>query len=595
MSNDSDPGQKFIGCMVAVRLHPKSNGLVDHITGRVRSIGRVEHTITLDDGLLNGLAVPDLYTIKAEDIACLELITTAPPEIIDTVAPEFEEVPEPKLVPPPVNNAIPETQPQYKNFQEFTSAFKMSSLNQELEELKPSVTTAPNISIKADKGKGDQNGPEIVYTATSYESNYKAKEKSARRSAFNAYGTSSNNLNQVQGTQPQNAFTPSQNIIMAKLGLTNPVQPSNSHPSRNAKGEKTPVKNYPFNKAQNGNHLGGPGPQDRSPRGKLNQLKKDEAFEMTIDEIKAVEYNFEENLAKFDKLPAGNLQKPVAVTKIPHFKSSDTTLQANRTVDSVKLRNSEPAKVFNTDTGVVIPAIDVNVRNRILNMAHEFGLTHQVTLEVFGRAVAQICLPLLGDPYRLSPERVHDRPAVLICSGPNWQGAVGICVARILATQGVDTTVYAPKEEKGVCEKEESLYKCTGNLLSRSLKGIRNKKYDLVVLAMDDQRCDRFSIDPSQLPLQNTEIVLVDPPLVNSYTKALTTTPSRMGAGIGVSKIVIVSPVLPLAYCTNPKIKLFLVNMGIPSDIFSLNNVDYISPFGNKLIIQFFSSRHEDE
>jgi hypothetical protein len=112
---------------------------------------------------------------------------------------------------------------------------------------------------------------------------------------------------------------------------------------------------------------------------------------------------------------------------------------------------------------------------------------------------------------------------------------------------------------------------------------------------MDDQRCDKFSIDPSQLPLQNTEIVLVDPPLVSSYTKALTTTPSRMGAGIGVSKIVIVSPVLPLAYRTNPKIKLFLVNMGIPSDIFSLNNVDYISPFGDKLIIQFFGSAHEDE
>ena len=65
MSGDSDPGQKFIGCVVSVRLHPKANGQVDHITGTVRSIGREEHTITLDEGLLNGLAVADKYTIRS--------------------------------------------------------------------------------------------------------------------------------------------------------------------------------------------------------------------------------------------------------------------------------------------------------------------------------------------------------------------------------------------------------------------------------------------------------------------------------------------------------------------------------------------------
>ena len=124
---------------------------------------------------------------------------------------------------------------------------------------------------------------------------------------------------------------------------------------------------------------------------------------------------------------------------------------------------------------------------------------------------------------------------------------------------------------------------------------MKKRKYDLVILAMDDQRTNKFSFDPSDLPLQGTEVVLVDPPLVQSYTKALTTTPSRMGAGIGLNRVVIVSPLLPLAYRTNPKVKLYLVNMGIPSDIFSVNDVDYVSPFGDKLIIQFFSIQHEDE
>ena len=77
-------------------------------------------------------------------------------------------------------------------------------------------------------------------------------------------------------------------------------------------------------------------------------------------------------------VPVGNIQKPVAIPKTPQFKSSDTTLQANRIIASVKLRNMSTSKVFTTDTGVVIPALEVNVRNKILNMAHEHGLTHSL-------------------------------------------------------------------------------------------------------------------------------------------------------------------------------------------------------------------------
>ena len=63
MSNSSDPGQKFLGCLVSVRCKPKLNGVVDIIIGTVQAIGREEHTITLNDGVLNGLSLPDNYVI----------------------------------------------------------------------------------------------------------------------------------------------------------------------------------------------------------------------------------------------------------------------------------------------------------------------------------------------------------------------------------------------------------------------------------------------------------------------------------------------------------------------------------------------------
>jgi hypothetical protein len=70
--------------------------------------------------------------------------------------------------------------------------------------------------------------------------------------------------------------------------------------------------------------------------------------------------------------------------KDPHFTSEDTTLAAERAVESVKLvgGNSSsslsnlPKKRFLTDTGVAIPALDLSTRSRILNLAHDVGLDH---------------------------------------------------------------------------------------------------------------------------------------------------------------------------------------------------------------------------
>jgi len=73
--------------------------------------------------------------------------------------------------------------------------------------------------------------------------------------------------------------------------------------------------------------------------------------------------------------------------------------------------------------------------------------------------------------FRLSPERDEDRPWILICAGPHWQGAVGTAAARVMASLGVRTVVHSPKEELTVCAREEKLYGLTGESFTRRLSG----------------------------------------------------------------------------------------------------------------------------
>jgi len=307
-------------------------------------------------------------------------------------------------------------------------------------------------------------------------------------------------------------------------------------------------------------------------------------------------------------------------------------------------------------------------------------------------------------PYilRLSPERVDDRPRVLVCTGPHWQGAVGICAARILATQGVVTCVYACKEELAVCAIEEKLYQLTGQKITRDVRGvlsrthnslslelritecalgrlvlptpptrcfyrplvdaskltsslwmsslgflttaspapnfsvsrakIKNKnkvpaqrqrivlrlwyyicnnlfsfsdcqffgQFDLVILAVNDHLETQLTVSPFIRYMKNRPVVLVDPPLLPSYPQAFLESGGVDGSrhhqhsnSPVPGRLLILSPTLPLAYPADKSVKLFLVNMGIPVKVFEENDVMYKSPFGDKLILQIFSSKQD--
>jgi predicted membrane chloride channel (bestrophin family) len=145
---------------------------------------------------------------------------------------------------------------------------------------------------------------------------------------------------------------------------------------------------------------------------------------------------------------------------------------------------------------------------------------------------------------------------------------VGLATARVLATLGVSTTVYCPKQEIHLCAVEESLYQLGGGVVHRQWPE-ESKTYDVVVHSLDDHVS---TISGGHYGCK--KIVLVDPPLAD-YT-------TSFHAG---TKVHVVCPALPLAY---RDVKVFLVNLSIPSGLFEQNSVKYQSPFGNRLIVQLF-------
>lgn len=162
---------------------------------------------------------------------------------------------------------------------------------------------------------------------------------------------------------------------------------------------------------------------------------------------------------------------------------------------------------------------------------------------------------------------------MVILSGPNRQGAVGINCARQLSSHSINTIVFlAPttQEEVSILKSELSLYKLTNNKIITSIDNLPPNT-DLTILALSDD-----SENPKSYPLisewvkQNRSPVLaLDPPTVG--------TP-------GISTKLSLVPVLPLSY-ENENGKIYLCNLGFPTKIYKDVGIKYRSPFGPKFVI----------
>ncbi|ENN78265.1 hypothetical protein D910_10007 [Dendroctonus ponderosae] len=317
--------------------------------------------------------------------------------------------------------------------------------------------------------------------------------------------------------------------------------------------------------------------------------KDEECFGAPLDHKIKGEFDFEKNLALFDKQAIWeklNSSRPDACrftitlprilrTKSLFCRHDENVLPNHPTSIRQIIVPLAEIQEYVTDDGLIIPCISRNLRRKLFDFAEKAGLTWDKRVELFGTAAAEIAIQLLGGGHRLNPNNKHQIPTVVVLCGPHKQGAAGINAARQLASHGVRTIVFCPFLEAVAIKKELSLYMLTRNRTISSVPELPATT-DLIICALSD---DSDSPKSNSLLVEwadkNTAPVLVlDPP------------PSGTP---GLSAKISLVPVLPLSYSSDNG-KLYLANLGFPVDIFKEAGIKYRSPFGAKNTIPLHPS-----
>ena len=62
---------------------------------------------------------------------------------------------------------------------------------------------------------------------------------------------------------------------------------------------------------------------------------------------------------------------------------------------------------YSTDTGLVVPALSSNLRNRLFAAAEANGISRDRLVELVARSASEITIQLLGGSHRLNPLNSH--------------------------------------------------------------------------------------------------------------------------------------------------------------------------------------------
>nr|CAI5824480.1 unnamed protein product [Callosobruchus analis] len=306
--------------------------------------------------------------------------------------------------------------------------------------------------------------------------------------------------------------------------------------------------------------------------------KDEECFGSPLDQNISKDFDFEKNLALFNKRAIWdelNAQRPDLVKHADNKKSTKYRHDENviATMPTTYRQIVVPKQDFCeyvTDDGLIIPSISRSLRKKLFETADRLGLTWDKRIELMGRAAAEISIQLLGGGHRLNPHNTHQWPTVVVLCGPHKQGAVCINAARQLASHGVRIILYVISMDVPLLKKELSLFMLTKNRVVTNVNDLPNVSDLIIVGLCEDTDSPRHYPALAEWVNKNKAPVLaLDPPTV----------------GIpGIMPKFSLLPVLPLPHSLNNG-KLYLCNLGFPVDIFNEVGIKYKSPFGPKFVI----------
>ncbi|XP_064169864.1 enhancer of mRNA-decapping protein 3-like [Anguilla rostrata] len=363
---------------------------------------------------------------------------------------------------------------------------------------------------------------------------------------------------------------PRKGELRSQEGLSSPQQCSKSYGERYLEG---PGQTKGFRRRHNSWSSSSRGPSQATPKknglkngGGAMKNKDDECFGDGMDEGLDTDFDFEGNLALFDK---------AAVF------SQIVRERGRAPAERGGADPSSPLPV--ADSGLVVPSVPYELHKRLLSAAERHGLSLERRLEMTGVCASQMALTLLGGPNRLTPKNVHQRPAVALLCGPHVQGAQGISCGRHLANHEVEVILFLPNFVKMLesITNELTLFSKTGGKQVSSVKDLPDTPVDLVINCLDchenaflrDQPWYRAAADWAN---QNRAPVLsIDPP-VSGQEQAVE---AKWSLSLGLP--------LPLAESAG---RVYLCDIGVPRQVFQEVGIKYHSPFGCKFVIPLHST-----
>ncbi|CAL7936515.1 unnamed protein product [Xylocopa violacea] len=314
-------------------------------------------------------------------------------------------------------------------------------------------------------------------------------------------------------------------------------------------------------------------------------LERDEhTFGTPIDQSLNQDFDFEKNLALFDKEAVWqeiNSLKPDIVRQSENnkgtsgrYRHDENVIVSEPTVFRQIVVPGAGEKEYVTDNGLIIPSITLNLHRQLIGAADRLGISWERRVELLGRAGAEIILQLLGGSRRLNPNNAHQWPTVVALCGPHRSGAAGVNCARQLSSHGVKTILFVENSEDVFLLQELSLYKLTGNKVETKVKNLPSV-VDLILVALCDENSPKTIAPIARWANSNrAPILAIEPPATG--TPGILSKFSLLGG-------------LPLSHSVDNG-RLYLCNLALPNKVYADVGITYRSPFGPKFVIPLHSN-----
>ncbi|CAF1143894.1 unnamed protein product [Rotaria sordida] len=240
-------------------------------------------------------------------------------------------------------------------------------------------------------------------------------------------------------------------------------------------------------------------------------------------------------------------------------------------------------KKFLTDEGLVVPGINIELRNRLYSSSEYYGYSLERRIESMGRSTTDMCLHLLGGTQRLLVKNRHQHPTIVVLAClTEVQGAYAICAGRILASRNIRIYLYIPPNSNSIqhhfIENELKLFRTTQGIITTNVSDLPRSPVDLILNGLDAGN--------------NSDSVLFAKPWyrdIVQYCSHLQASvigldPPLDGGAIECKYSLV--PLLPLVSMSSKNVgRLYLCDLGFGQNVFQHLQIRYASPFGAKSFV----------